>query len=382
MIKMLLNFIEGTRDISTERETELYDYLIKEKAWYIKKADGVFRVRSHFVKGREEALAALGCGISAARGLPRYFKRYGRRAGLWIGAVLFALGVALSQRVVWNIEVEGCSDPDAVVKNLADLGFTYGTFFGDVDLDDLHNDYLRTFDDLSWISVNMNGTWAYVETKDLILPKEPDPSAPCNVVAAEAGRIVTVAADEGRPVVKVGDFVSAGDLLIGGVISMRGEELSLKSARGSVTAEVMRKFTIKVPKTAAEKEYTGCEYEEKSLIFFKNKIKLYGNSRISRSGYDKIYYKERAELFGIAPLPVFTEKVIYKEYTEHERKISPDEALDEIGKEYPERVADALSGAKLVSVTYVDSESATEYIRSYEIICVANIAKPKEITLG
>ena len=153
----------------------------------------------------------------------------------------------------------------------------------------------------------------------------------------------------------------------------------MKSAKGTVTAEVMRKFSVKVPKVETEKEYTGRNIEEKSVIFFKNKIKLSGNSRISRYKYDKIYEKERAELFGVLPLPVFAEKVIFREYTENERTVGRDEALDLIGREFPSRIEEALSGARLVSVTYVDSETESEYIRSYEILCVADISKPKEI---
>ena len=379
VIKSIFDYFAGCRDITTERETELYDYLIGERIAFTKVAGGVFRVRSYYVKKRAGELEALGCAVGGIRGFPLYFSKYGRRAGLWIGAVIFTLGVALSQRVVWNIEVTGCAEPERVIDNLSELGFTYGTVIGSVDFDELHNDYLRTFDDLSWISINMNGTYAYVEAKDLILPDEREDTVSRNVVASESGRIVTIAAVEGKPAVKVGEFVSKGDLLIGGVISIRDEKLEMKSAKGTVTAEVMRKFSVKVPKVETEKEYTGRNKEEKSVIFFKNKIKLSGNSRISRYKYDKIYEKERAELFGVLPLPVFTEKVIFREYTENERTVGRDEALDLIGREFPSRIEEALSGARLVSVTYVDSETESEYIRSYEILCVADISKPKEI---
>ena len=380
MIKSLIDFFVGRRSVTTDRESELYDYLIREKIGFDKCAPGVFRIRASGAKKILPDLEALGCKVGSVRGFPSYFAKYGKRAGLWIGGAVFTLGVTLSQRVVWNIEVTGCSDPDTVVENLCELGFTYGTFYDSVDLDDLHNDYLRTFNDLSWISINMNGTYAFVEAKDLILPdEERNDDSPCNIVASEGGRIVTVGTVEGKPVVRVGDFVSKGDLLISGVVSVRDERLEMMSASGSVTAEVMRNFSIKIPKKVTEKEYTGRESEEKSLIFFKNKIKLSGNSRISRYKYDKIYNTEREELFGVLPLPVFTEKVIFKEYTETERTIGKDEAYSLIADEYPDRIEKELSGARLVCVTYVDSETEAEYIRSYEILCVAEIAKPKEI---
>ncbi len=379
VIESMLDFFAGTRRVTTERETELYDYFIKNRIAYRKDARGSFKVRSYYIKRHAARLEALGCTVGKVRGFPEYFAKYGKRAGLWIGGVLFTLGVTLSQRVVWNIEVTGCSQPERVIENLSELGFTYGTYIGSVDFDALHNDYLRTFDDLSWISVNMNGTYAFVEAKDLVLPDERGDGDPCNIVAAEGGRIVTVAAIEGKPAVRVGDFVSKGDLLIGGVISVRDEKLSVKSAAGAVTAEVMRRFEIRVPKISAEKAYTGRETEENTVIFFKNRIKLSGNSRISRYKYDKIYKTDRAELFGVLPLPVFTEKVIFREYRERDRTVSRDEALDHIAAEFPSRIEEVLSGASLVSVTYVDAQTETEYLRSYEILCIAGISAPKKI---
>lgn len=382
LIKSLIDFFAGTKVVRTENEGALYDFLIKQRITYDTLSDGVFRLRSRDAERHKDALASIGCKTDAQRGFPAYFKRYRKRAGLWLGALIFASLTVLSQRIVWNIEVTGCRRPDVVKRNLEELGFTLGTDFKRMDLDRLHNDYLRTYDDLSWISVNMEGTYAHVEASDLDMPGEEYDAGPVNVVASEGGRITGIEVREGRAAVSIGDFVAEGDLLIGGVISVRDEKMLLKSADGDISAEVVRTFDVRVPKIRTDKEYTGEEFTEKSILFFKNKIKISGNSRISCPTYDKIYNNETVYIFDSLPLPLSVETVTYKAYAETSRHVTEDEARDIFEKLYPQRVDEALDGASLTSVSYSDTETESEYIRTYEIKCTAVISKEKTINAG
>ena len=382
IIKRIADYILGTYTVNVpeENRNDLSDRLIKERIGFDisdSRSDFSIKIRSYDLK----KIADLSLDTGQIQGLPRIFKRYGKRWGIYIGILIVSVMLILSQRIVWRIDIKGCDDDkkDGIMLNLESLGFTYGTDFKRTDFDVLHNDYLRKFDDLAWISVNMKGTWATVEVKEAALPNERDTDGVKNVTAAESGVITRIATKSGKPIVRVGDFASKGDLLISGIITVGENGLRFAPSEGSVFAEVKRNFTIEIPKVSAVKKYTGDVFTENELIFFKKSVKLSGNYRISQHEYDTIYNKERLDLFGVFPLPVFKEQRIYREYDEEFHELSYDDAEREIDVKYPELLSATLGGARLIEVCYIETESDDAYIREYEVICEADISERKDI---
>ena len=389
LIKRLKDAFLGTVDILAEgaAKSAAVDYLIKNKIGYeiIENGDAlVLRIREIDERRHAREFSKIGCRVAVRHGLPRFLSRYRRRYGFMAGAIVFAALVFFSQRVVWKIDVVGCESvsEESVVRNLEELAFTYGTVIGNTDFDTLHNDYLRLYDDLAWISVNMNGTWATVEVKELAEGREEDEEAIMNVVASERGEVKMIEAHGGKVAVKVGDKVAEGDLLISGVISYAEKDTRLEEARGRVMAEVERTFTLEVPKMKEEKVYIGEVYTEKSLVFFKKTIKLSRNYRISHYKYDKIDKINRVNLFGTIPLPVFMAETEYREYESNLTPTSYEEAEAEFSRLYPEALEKTLDGAEIVSVSYTERESDDAYIRDYTVVCVADIATMKKIVVS
>jgi len=388
IIKRLTDLALGTVDIAADNSAKgkLFDFLIRSRIGYeiVDAGDSdIIRIRSKDAKKYSEEIISTGAKTGKTRGLPKILKKYSKRYGIYLGVLFFTAIVIISQRLVWRIDVTGSENVDdkTIIDNLEELGFTYGTDFKTFDLDKLHNDYLRTYDDLSWISVNMTGTWANVEVKELSSPNEREDSGISNVVAAEKGKITMIETHSGKPMIKVGDYVSEGDLLMSGIITVGEDGLRYEGANGKVFAEVFREFTVEIPKTALIKVYTGDEYTEKSFIFFKKSIKLSGKYRISHIEYDKIYNTERLFLLGEFPLPFFNETVLYREFYTVEKNVSSKDADEEFDRLYSSRLDSALDGAKLVSVSTIKEENETSYIYRCSVICEADIAKRKGITI-
>lgn len=381
--------MSGNIDVafSNAVSSRVFDLLIDNKIGYRVVSNGKesgtvkLNLRLGEFKKIKEKLSDQNVEIGKIKGLPRLFKKYGNRYGAWVGALLFAVLLFISQRVVWNIEVTGCENisPDSVIEKLGTLGFSYGTFYKSVDFDRLHNDYLRLYDDASWISVNMKGVVAKVEIKELGLPDEHGDGTPKNVVATEGGIIVSVETHSGKTMVSIGDHVSEGDLLITGIITVGEDGLRFADADGVIKAEVRREFSVVIPKVAEEKVYTGDECSEKSLIFFKNRIKLFGKGRISHQNYDKIYNKERIYLFSEFPLPAFIDSVIYREYRLERVSVTAEQAKEEFDRIYDDKVNETLGGAELLSSAVTYSESEDDYEFRCEVICIADIAQVKKI---
>ena len=60
----------------------------------------------------------------------------------------------------------------------------------------------------------------------------------CNIVAAEQGMITKITADTGTSLVKVGDIVKKGDILIGGYMQGKYTDTRYVHAKGEVKAKV------------------------------------------------------------------------------------------------------------------------------------------------
>ena len=152
-------------------------------------------------------------------GLPVFLRKYGKRYGLWLGAVFAAIIIYMSGRVVWDIRIEGNETiSDSQIENvLLECGFSRGKLISDFNADKTEAYALLKCDKLAWISVNMKGTVAYVEVREKIpIDDTKKPTKPANIVAAHSGKIIEIIAYDGLCEVKAGDEVKKGDLLISG----------------------------------------------------------------------------------------------------------------------------------------------------------------------
>lgn len=311
-------------------------------------------------------------------GFPTFLYGYRKRWGLMLGALLSAVMIWLSGRVIWCVNVTGNSTvPDGeIIEILESLGCGVGDFFGDIDFDVLHNRFLMKSDNIGWISVNMNGTHANVEVREIIFGKEETKEGGFyNVVAAEDGQIVRMAAVEGKPVCEIGDTVLRGELLISGAISYKEDTLSrFESAQGSVYANVLRNFSVNVPLKTEKKVYTGEKTVKKSLRFFKFNINLFVNSRISYEFCDTMIVNKQIYLFHSIPLPLFMNYTVYREYEIKDVTLSENEAKSLARAEYKKKLSEILGDAQIVRKTVSEGCFDGSYCIECELCCLADIA--------
>lgn len=153
------------------------------------------------------------------QGLPFLLHRLLRRRGLWISAVLCALGVWYLSGFVWTISVTGCETVSQreVLELLETGGLTFGTRSRAVDGDLLRNEVLSRTEKLSYLVVNVHGTHAEIQVKERTAPPDLEAArAPCDVAADGDGIILRLRVMQGAARVKVGDTVVRGDLLASG----------------------------------------------------------------------------------------------------------------------------------------------------------------------
>lgn len=182
------------------------------------------------------------------RGLPFWRHRYRHRKGLLVGLALYITILALLSNRIWVIQVAdtATSDRTAILDAVARSGVRLGARMDRVDIKGLQIAGPDRLSGVGWITVNPSGCVARVEvTERAPTPQVVDLTHPSDMVALCDGRIISVAARSGIPLVKEGEAVTAGTRLI---LGRKGDETgALCRAYGEVWAETRRQITLSVP---------------------------------------------------------------------------------------------------------------------------------------
>ena len=269
--------------------------------------------------------------VSESRGLPSLLFRYRHRSGVLVGALAFCAILFFSGRVVWSIRVEGNErlGEREVIEAWRECGMKVGDPIHALDTAVLENRMLIASDEISWISINMIGTVAEVEIREVEAPRAEESYAAANLVAARSGRIEWLEEVRGNVAIRVGDTVGEGELLVGGIYEIDGGGIRTTCAHGKVFARTERDFEIEIPLIYTKKNYTGERKTEKWLIFFEKEIKFFGNTGNSYATCDTINTVEYLTLPGGVTLPVGIRTLRTVEYAMAEAERSEEAAVEQ-----------------------------------------------------
>ncbi len=333
-----------------------------------------------------EACRARGIAVveEPVRGLPGLVGRYRYRWGIWVGIFVFAAIVFCSGLFVWDIRVEGNErlEDEAVIAALREQGLHVGSVRSRLDIDALENRVLLYSDEISWISVNIIGTVANVELREVepITPSPPDYAA-ANLVAARGGVIEWFEDIRGNVAVEIGQAVGEGDLLVGGLYGTEEKPAHYTCARGKVMARTEHDFTVEIPLQYEKKVYTGRVTVEKYLIFFEKEVKFFANSGNSPMTCDTIDTVEYFQTHGGSQLPVGIRTVRHYEYEWRSAERSEEVAMTLAYDTLRYCMEAEMPGAMLVRKRTHGELSDTAYVLHATVECIEDIAKTEEIKI-
>lgn len=223
------------------------------------------------------------------------------------------------------IQVSGNQEiPSAVIfSQLRQLGVRPGVYGPGLDRKQLAQELLVRQEGLSWAALNLYGTRLEVIVREEIkTPERVDETGHFDIVAQADGVITHIEPELGDALVKDGDVVAKGDVLISGTVTMEPPKYSelpnryyQTHARGRVWARTWRFLTAAIPVETAVKEYTGAEKSVWSLNFLGRRVKIFGKTSISWAMYDKITTVNQAVLPGGEGLPLSLNRETFREYT-------------------------------------------------------------------
>jgi len=242
---------------------------------------------------------------------------------------------------VWVVDVNGNDrvSEDRIIRELESLGLKPGVFKYTVNARELETALLIKMDQLSWVGINIVGTKALVDVVERVEPPAlVDKETPCNILAKKDGLITNVFVFDGTPLVKEGDTVKSGQLLISGVVEKPGFPVRLVHAMGKVEARTWYHGSEEQELLLQKRERTGNTARKIRLRLGRYSIKLTPGD-IGYSEYDKTQDIKRLAEWRNIVLPV--ELIIdnYSEVRVENEELSLEQAKSMAVQRIEERLA-------------------------------------------
>lgn len=308
-----------------------------------------------------------------------------KRLGLTIGLICACLMIFFSGRVLWDIRIVGNEriPQEDILALLEENGISIGMPKKDIATSAIENRILMASDDVAWLSINIRGTVATVEIKEAHPSAEDSDLTASNLVSNANGTVERFEEIRGNLSVALGDAVSEGQLLVGGIYdSSAFSGLRYTRARGKIFARCEKDFHVEIPLNYTKKVYTGAKKIKKQLIFFKKEVNFFGNSRNSYSSCDKIITERYFNFFGLGDLPFGIRTQTYLEYESEVAKRDTAVAMEQALFELSEKLAESSPEYELLRKQITTEITDTALILDCHAVVIQNIAVEKEIEIN
>lgn len=243
--------------------------------------------------------------VTERKGLIFFLKRNKIRAGLLVGAIIFAGIFFILSQFVWSVSLVGNIDlqEDYLFSAFQKYGVKVGATISSIDDSDIAERVVSEVPELSWAAINRKGNVVVIEVREKTpAPEKYDNSVPTNLIADENGLILSVDVLSGNEEIKPGSAVTKGDLLISGVITFADGREKLVHGDGFVKALVTRK-----------EKFNGNDFSVHNLTEEKTRKKLFFfgiEIPLGASVGDDFYCKHKSFIESekiLLPLGIITE---------------------------------------------------------------------------
>lgn len=204
-----------------------------------------------------------------------------KRWGLVVGIAVFSFLLCFLSSRIWMIHIHGNQrvSTNVIQELLYQNGVSQGISSGGFDWATLRQTIISQNPDIAWMSLNPSGSVLNVDISETTKPPELNNNDfPCNGMASCDGRIVEMQVYTGTAMVKVGDAVVKGDMLISGAVEYSDGYTSFCKASGKVMAETVREHEIFIPFRYTQERPNGEVKVRRVLCCFGIEIPLYFGS--------------------------------------------------------------------------------------------------------
>ncbi len=390
----ILNFLKGYLIITASgRFTERFINICVRRnmtMWDVKSENGVIIAKlsaSDFFKIRDVArITSTSVRIKRRIGLGFLCRRYRNRWPLIFAVILFTAIIYYTSTHVMSIEVTGNQriPTDKILDELNQTGLKTGIKAEDIVPDQIRNQIMIMDEDVSWLGVNVRGSRVYIEVAERIdsesIPHET--GEPCNVVAAKDGIISSMQVKQGQTMIKKGDGVREGDLLVSGIMDSTYGGFRTVHAYGEIWARTEYSASADYPLVYTKREYSDNVKTFLGLDLLGNCVDLFSRKHIDDSRFEErsTNYVYKTNIWG-RDIEIGAKRYDFVGYDTVEIHRTVSEAVEEAETELTKQVeAEVPGSAKVVSKNTDHNIVSGETVRvTVTWYCDENIAKEAPI---
>ena len=292
----------------------------------------------------KEIIRMLRCHFRIISKNGRYFTllRYRNRAFFILGIIILFAVIYLYAIRIWQINIEGnlyYSD-ETINRFLEEKGIRKGIIKSHISCETLEKAIREEFDRISFVSVEQKNCRLNIDISELNKVEYLDKTSMKDIVATKPGIIKSILTRTGTPLVKAGDEVKQGDILVTSKVESMDESMQLHAthyfeADSDILIETIQKYDEKILRKYSKKIYTGRKMVKTSTsvssLIFGYKL---NNSRFEH--YD--VFVEKYEKSGIINYIITFREYVYEDafYTDGELR----QMLEQKLKKYSEKLAE------------------------------------------
>lgn len=276
---------------------------------------GYFQIRP-FVKKTGTKVAVL-----RRFGLPFFIPNLKLHFFFLLGIIGMFVFLFWTTGYVWKIDIEGnrTIKTEQLMVFLEENEIRIGSSKHSVSVEDLEEAIRNEFSLVTWTSVQVEGTrlWIQIKENDKFMDWEAKSDEKSHLIASKDGKIASIITRNGVPMVKAGDEVKKGDMLVSGQVPIcndAGEIVNyhLYKADADVYLECDYAYRVSMPVSYVMHNYTGEEY--KSIYLKLGEKEIFFPNYQNKEKCDITEEHKQVQALEQWYLPVFYGMNFYKQY--------------------------------------------------------------------
>ena len=311
--------------------------------------------------------------INRKKGLPFILNKYKKRKIFAIFLILVVVFIFISSNFIWNIELKGIDTikESEIINLLNENGLCIGNSKRKIDTKKIINNIRMQRSDIAWISINLDGTNAIVKISESTKkPEIINKDEYCNIISDKEALITKISAKTGTALVKPGDIVTKGTVLVGGWMEGKYTGTRYVHSEADIEAKVWYTKKDKICFNQSIYEKTGKKETDYSVSVNNFEINFY--KRLPKfEKYDTINANKKLKLFSNFYLPISFNTYTYYELEEKNIIYTKDEAkqilIEKIKKELEEEI---INKNKIINenINVNETEQEIEVEFTYEVL--------------
>ena len=268
------------------------------------------------------------------KGIPFIALRYRKHYSFVAGVVLCMAFIYICSLFLFNITFSGNSNltTPVLTRYLESIGVKNGCRTACIDCNDIEKRMREDFDEITWVAAAVKGNHLYISIKenDSFEGEIKSTEIPQNIIASDDGTIESIITRSGTPLVKKGDNVEKGQVLVSGVVNICDDSGEVIAKRGvTADADVLIKtemiYSDELSEKYENKVFTG-KTRVNAVIRAGKYIISIGPGSVGLKLCDKKEDYKTLKINDDLYLPVSVGKITYYEYKPEEYTYSDEEA--------------------------------------------------------